>query len=197
MENPKVAWDGDMPLWMVASHLPSVLHERRSVREVAPGCYWIETGWFQFLWIAANELPLCEDLVPFLMARRGRALDDFVRWTKRRRPRDWLFRMVEVLPMSNALYDEMLRFALEKTDDPDVLERKKIMGRVLLDMTPELRDEVAVGNMRLALRRVLARRKLALGAEEQARIDACQDLATLERWHDQAIDAPSAAEALR
>ena len=48
-----------------------------------------------------------------------------------------------------------------------------------------------------ALRRVLARRKLALSPEDDARIDAGADLAELERWHDQAVDAASAADALR
>ncbi len=50
---------------------------------------------------------------------------------------------------------------------------------------------------RSTLRRVLALRKLALSAEEEQRIDACTNLATLRRWHDQAVFAESAAEALR
>jgi hypothetical protein len=33
-------------------------------------------------------------------------------------------------------------------------------------------------------------------AEQQARLDGCEDLATLERWLDQAITAASADEAL-
>jgi hypothetical protein len=37
------------------------------------------------LWIAANELPLADELVPFLIARTGRPLDAFVRWVKTRR----------------------------------------------------------------------------------------------------------------
>jgi len=44
---------------------------------------------------------------------------------------------------------------------------------------------------------VLARRKLPLTAEEEARIDACTNLPTLERWLDQAVEAKSAAEALQ
>jgi hypothetical protein len=32
---------------------------------------------------------------------------------------------------------------------------------------------------------------------DEARIEDCPDLATLERWHDQAVTARSAAEALR
>jgi len=50
---------------------------------------------------------------------------------------------------------------------------------------------------RAALRRVLTYRKLALSPAEDARIEHCEDLATLERWHDQAIEAKSAAAALR
>lgn len=47
------------------------------------------------------------------------------------------------------------------------------------------------------LRRVLARRALATSAEDEARIEACEELETLERWHDQAITATTATEALR
>jgi hypothetical protein len=47
------------------------------------------------------------------------------------------------------------------------------------------------------LRRVLALRKLALSPEQEQQVDTCTDLATLRRWHDQAIFAESAAEALR
>jgi hypothetical protein len=50
---------------------------------------------------------------------------------------------------------------------------------------------------RATLRRVLALRKLGLKAEGEARIDACTDLATLQRWHDQAVLAASADEALQ
>ena len=50
---------------------------------------------------------------------------------------------------------------------------------------------------RKALRHVLARRELELSAEDDARIEACGDLATIERWHDHAVTATSASEALR
>jgi hypothetical protein len=57
-------------------------------------------------------------------------------------------------------------------------------------------DAVRAEEARSALRRVLARRKLTLSPEDEARVDATTDLATIERWHDQAIDAATAAEAL-
>ena len=58
-------------------------------------------------------------------------------------------------------------------------------------------DAVRAEGARSALRHVLARRKLTLSAEDEARVDATMDLATIERWLDQAIDAASAAQALR
>jgi hypothetical protein len=90
---------------------------------------------------------------------------------------------------------------MTKSDDPEVRARQRLIAKVYVDMTPEVRDElVEEGRMneaRSVLRRVLARRKLALSAQEEARIAGCADLATLERWHDQAMDATSAVEALR
>ena len=50
---------------------------------------------------------------------------------------------------------------------------------------------------RATLRRVLALRKLGLKADGEARIEACTDLATLQRWLDQAVLAASADEALQ
>ena len=50
---------------------------------------------------------------------------------------------------------------------------------------------------RSALRRVFARRKLSLSPEMSARIDACADLAVLERWLEEAAVADSVEEALR
>jgi hypothetical protein len=50
---------------------------------------------------------------------------------------------------------------------------------------------------RATLRRVLALRKLGLTADGEARINACMDLATLQRWLDQAVLAATADEALQ
>lgn len=61
----------------------------------------------------------------------------------------------------------------------------------------EDRNEGRVIQARAALRRVLAVRKLAPSATAESRIDACTDIVTLERWHDQALVAHTAAEALR
>jgi Uma2 family endonuclease len=57
-------------------------------------------------------------------------------------------------------------------------------------------EQGRLAEARSALRRVLARRNLPLSAEHEARIDATEELTQLERWHDQAVTAPSADEAL-
>jgi hypothetical protein len=192
---------------VVAPHVPEMLPKRRKLRRFAPGCYHVGPSAFPFVWVAANELPLREELLPFLMARSGRALQRFVRWVVTRRPREWVLRMVQILPMSTSLREEMLRY-VPRTDDPEIRARQKHVARVLLDMDPELREEVGskahedglkegrLVEARAALHRVLARRELSLSAEDEARIEACADLATLERWLDQAVIASSAAEAL-
>jgi hypothetical protein len=70
-----------------------------------------------------------------------------------------------------------------------------------VESSPEMReklvDEGRLEEARSSLRHVLALRRLVLSAEEDKRIDACGDLDTLRRWHDQAIVVASAAEALQ
>jgi hypothetical protein len=190
-------WEGDLPLWLLASRVPAILRKRRTVQEVGEGCFRIETGSYQYLWIAANELPLREELLPFLIARSGDPLDELARWVRERRPSVWLERMLKCLPMSTAVYDDLIRFVLSEPEDDLMAQRQKQTVRVFLDMTPDVKAEVVADADRDALRLVLEQRELPLSAAEQARIDACTDVATLKRWLKQAVRAASAAEALR
>jgi hypothetical protein len=57
--------------------------------------------------------------------------------------------------------------------------------------------EKGLGAARGALRRILARRGIELRPEDSARIDACADLPTLERWLEEAAVADRAEDALR
>jgi len=204
MEEAEPPWEGDLPLWLLAPNVPAWLGKRRTVTKVGEGCHRIETGSYQYLWIAANELPLREELLPFLVARSGEALDELARWVKGRRPSAWLERMLKCLPMSTAVYNNLIRFVLAEPEDDFMAQRQKETVHVLREFAPEVTEAVLKAASakeievdRAALRRVLARRKLPVSADEQARIDACTDPATLLRWHDQAVDAPSTAEALR
>jgi hypothetical protein len=146
-------------------------------------------------------LDQADELVPFLIARTGRPLDAFVGWVKTRRSIDWLLRMVEYLPMSTAARDDLRSYTFPKTDDPVIRARQRMIAEWALEATPELREEVVeegrLQEARAALRGVLRVRQIALGADEEARVDACNDLDVLKRWLDQAVVAPTAAEALR
>src|SRR5262249_48224442 len=59
------------------------------------------------------------------------------------------------------------------------------------------RDEGGRAHARAMLRRVLSMRKLAPSRQDEAQIDSCDDLETLDRWIEQAMIAQSVAEALR
>ncbi len=205
-------WHRDEPLWLVAPHMPVWLKWMRSQVQVASGCYWVDPLWQSFLWIAANELPLVDELIPFLLARSGQALDEFGRWVASRRPLDWVVSMLQYLPMSRPVTEELLeRFG--PSDDPEIEDRRQLILRTLLKTSPETRQRLIdqgraegrekwreqgrLTEARAALRRVLAHRELALRPIDDVRIDACPDLATLERWLEQAITARTGTEALR
>jgi hypothetical protein len=203
LEEQDASWLGEEPLWLVAPHVPDWLDTMRGPVCFAPGCYWIEPQWQRFLWIAANELPLVDELIPFLLARSGQALDEFSHWVAPRRPLDWVLAMLEYLPMSMPTREELVR-RFVPVDDPEILTRRKHILQVLLDMDPQTQQQLRregqlegqLTEARAALRRVLVLRQLAPSKDEDARIDACTDLSTLERWHGLAVTATRAADAL-
>ena len=179
-----------MPKWLQALRKPVCF---------APGCYRIDPHGQSFLWIAANELPLLDELIPFLLARSGQALDDFCRWVAPRRPLDWVLRMLEYLPMSMPTQEELLR-RFGPVDDPVIEGRRQRILDFLLETSPQkkqqLRQEGQLTATRASLRLVLANRQLTLSKDDGARIDACTDLATLERWLDLASNATSVSDVL-
>jgi len=121
------------------------------------------------------------------------------RWVAPRRPLDWVLNMLEYLPMSMPTREELLR-RFAPVDDPEIEARRQHILQVLLDMDPQtqqrLQLEGRLTEARAALRRVIARRQLSPSKDDDARIEACTDLATLERWHDQAVTAVSISDAL-
>jgi len=207
LEEEESSWRGEEPLWLVAPHLPPWLQELRRPERFAPGCYWVEPPSQRFLWIAANELPLLDELVPFLLARSGQALDEFCRWVAPRRPLEWVLTMLDYMPMSMLTHDELLwRFG--KAEDPEIEARRQRLLDFLLETSPQKKQllrhegqqegqqEGRLTATRASLRRVLAGRQLTPSQDNDARIDACSDLATLERWLDRAITATSISDVL-
>lgn len=199
LEEQDPAWRGDVPLWLVASYLPEWLTELRTCVRFAPGCYWIEPSGRNFLWISANELPLCDELIPFLLARSGQPLDEFGRWVAPRRSADWVLGMLEYLPMTTLTREDLLwRFG--KSEDPEIEARRQHILHVLLECSPQTKqdliEQAQLDTTRAHLRRILERRQLTPTRAEDARIEACTDLATLERWLDRAVTASRVADAL-
>lgn len=112
--------------------------------------------------------------------------------------------MLSWATMDPATRLELLRTVpIDPTDDPLLLEqREDILNYLLQD--PKLRDRVvrqqreaaAREDARRSLRAVLSARSLPRMAEQEARIDAQQDIEVLHRWITQAATAASADEAL-
>ena len=95
--------------------------------------------------------------------------------------------------------------------DPAMREQREWLMRAFMKLDPELHERVvkpeveaaraaaraaARDSARRSLRRVLALRGLALTPEQETCIDAQADTEVLNRWHDQAVTAANAAEAL-
>jgi hypothetical protein len=104
---------------------------------------------------------------------------------------------------------EELLWRFGKADDPEVEARRQHILKVLLEASPETqqqlidqgrlvgRSEGELAQARAALRRVLVHRQLTPSKDEEARIEACTDLATLERWNNRAFTAVSVSDALK
>lgn len=183
---------GMEPVWVAAPYVPDCLRARYTVESFAPGCYRVGPAAFSFLWIASNELPLRDDLIPFLLTRSGKPLDDLALWTLSYRPPPWVLDMVQYLAMSEPAREYVSRFKMG--DTPEIQERQRQLGRILMERYPDLQQELRLADARAHLRRVLAVRGLTLRPAHDARIDACTDVATLERWLDDAAVAKTAAQ---
>ncbi len=158
-------WEGSVGLWVVAPHVPEVLRRLRSLHPVGVGCYAVGYPESPFLWIAANELPLQEPLLPLLVARSGAALVEFVRWSMARRPREWVYRMLLSVAMDQDARLEFLR-QIPIEPDPRLLEQREWVLRVILEHDPELEEKLFRPEREAAER---ARKEAHRAAEEAHR----------------------------
>ncbi|MFO0607561.1 MAG: Rpn family recombination-promoting nuclease/putative transposase [Polyangiales bacterium] len=100
-------------------------------------------------------------------------------------------------------FTEAQRMALELANEATFTEaeldayrkaRDEVQQMIQYGKDGEVRGEAK--GRRDSLLRVLARRGLAPTDEERARIEACRDVATLERWLDRAVDAPAVRDVI-
>ena len=123
--------------------------------------------------------------------------------------------MLEYLPMAMPTREELLR-RFGPVDDPEIEARRQRILDFLLETSPQKKQQLIDTGLsegrqegrregqqegrftatRAALRRVLAGRQLTPSKDDDARIDACTDLPTLERWLDRAISAASISDVL-
>jgi hypothetical protein len=83
--------------------------------------------------------------------------------------------------------------------------RRQRLLDFLLETSPQKKQQLIdkglsegrLTEARAALRLVLANRQLTPSQDDDARIDACTDLATLEHWLGRAILAASASDVLK
>jgi len=132
------------PLWVVAPHRPGLLGRDGRIHAMPTGlsgCYRLSPAWFDGLWVAANELPLDEALIPFLVARSGSALDAFGRWVVDKRPPQWVQRMLYVLPMSQSAAQKILEL-MPPAPEPEVRARQIWIMGLYLKKFPELADSL-------------------------------------------------------
>lgn len=116
--------------------------------------------------------------------RSSLALDEFVRWVSARRSAAWVLRMLQILPMSPSVREELLRY-IPQTDDPEIRARQRHIAEVLIDMNPELQDKLVRKGIERAVTH-LAERRLgrALQEAEQAMLAKHFDRLGAERVED-------------
>ena len=203
----RTIWSGNQTVWVASAYLPDWASERYRPTELARGCYRFSREHFSGLWIASNELPLRDELIPFLITRTGRPLLEFLRWVLEKRPWQWVEELLSTLGMlSQEAYDFIkYRYPLLEEDGkrnvkswifafvhewPDLEEE---LTKAAIDKAIE---KTALGEARDAIVRILQVRKMDVRPEQLAQIEACADLGTLHRWRDQAVTATSTNEAL-
>src|SRR5262249_6054327 len=98
----------DYSTWVVAPHWPRWIEAdvRRgvlTVEDAGQGCLRLGPDDHDVLWIAANELPLRVELLPFLFVRSGRRLRELLRWVETVKPAHWLAGVLQMLPMDHEI----------------------------------------------------------------------------------------------
>jgi hypothetical protein len=107
-----------------------------------------------------------------------------------------IMRIGDILEAPGALRNPVPVSAFYDPKEAQRLTLRNLLQREGYAGLDDLKLQSRLAEARNAVRRVLARRKLPLSASDEARIDACSKLETLERWLDNAVDAPSTSHAL-
>ncbi len=214
--------------WLVAPVLPRWVRSDAalgffSLEAAGEGCWWLGMGAHETLWIAANELPLSVEMLPFLVARSGRAQAEFLAWSLGVKGPAWTWDVVQQLPMSPEAADEFYHFPADPEEQREIRTRyakrwveaypeaaEDLIAAVRLKAEQELQqerqrteqelqaklrqDHIAV--LRHSVLAVLSARKLTVSDALRARVEATDDLAVLDAWLLAAATAASVEDAI-
>jgi hypothetical protein len=147
-------------------------------------------------WLLSNPATACFAAGADAEGRSNELLCAQVASALRAREASWPERhMAVVAAAMRGRYESMVSAMEQANLEPVIIEDLVKFGE---DRGYERgRLEGRLEEKRASLRSVLALRKLGLKTDDEARIDACADLPTLQRWLDQAVLAASADEALQ
>jgi hypothetical protein len=138
-KNPNDPDPPQLPLWIVTGYLREWMEEKHVLIQLARGCYRLEPSSSRVYLVAANELPLREELIPFLVTRTGQKLVDFCKWFLTVRP-ERCEELVEIAPMSEANYEEILA-ELKAPELAERLRRRRRFAETIAEVTG-LQDEL-------------------------------------------------------
>jgi hypothetical protein len=201
-------WLGRQTMWLVSAYLPKWAEDRYRPEQLEQGCYRWSKEHFTALWIASNELPLCDELVPFLITRTGRSFREFVEWLVEKKSWPLVEHLVTSLLMLSPETRDFLRYDQQGVEISEASRKVQLWLLGLIEEFPALRETVTrsavesavetstLREARDAVTRILQLRKLVVRSEQVDKIEACSNLDTLHRWRDRAVTAASADEAL-
>ena len=173
------SFDHENGMWVVAPNLPDWIKSYTQVKDAGPGCYRLWLGVFDSYWIASNELPEKEELIPFLVTRRGKPLETFVRWVASRRTPDWVKLLMQELKMNDNFVTEILK-TLPVSKDPQLVRQREIITRDYVEKTPSVKAELVEIGRQEELRVLFAKKLgVVLTPEQDQSFD--QLLASLGR----------------
>ena len=189
-------------LWIIAAGRPTAVLVGLGTRADAdwPRGVYFSSDLFRVGIVVASELPRERSTLLVRLMAAGPLLPQAIEELSALPP-DAHERVVAseiLLSLRHALEKEPRQTPEEQefiVSTQNIVEKLRDEGRN--EGRKEGRNEGQLTQARAAVRRVLALRKLVPSRADEARIDACTDLATLERWHEQAIVAQSVADALR
>jgi hypothetical protein len=159
-------------LCLVSPHLPDWLAASpMAITVETPGCHRVHAGLNPIWWITANDLPLEEALLPFLLARSGKHRVELAQWLSQKRDFSTVREMIRVFRMNKVNLQDYLHYEKEDEEAGDRALREfleaglEAFPDILQKREEEARREGQAESLRAVLLQLL---RLRFGADEAA-----------------------------